>query len=52
MKVLSVVSIIMSVAVVWSESTFFKENPVLSVFALLIRMAKQNYNYALIEVCF
>ncbi|XP_065215486.1 LMBR1 domain-containing protein 2 homolog [Planococcus citri] len=50
MKVLSTISIVMSAAVVWSESTFFKENPVLSVFALLIRGSKSNYNYAVIEI--
>lgn len=50
MKILAVISVIMSAAVVWSEALFFKESPVLSVFALLITAAKRSYNYAFIEV--
>lgn len=50
MKILAVISVIMSAAVVWSEALFFKESPVLSVFALLITAAKRSYNYAFIEI--
>lgn len=41
---------IFSVAVVWSEVTFFNKQPVLSIFAMIVNLAKINYDYFTIEV--
>ncbi|XP_042565320.1 G-protein coupled receptor-associated protein LMBRD2B isoform X2 [Clupea harengus] len=52
-RVLSVVLTLFSVAVVWSECTFFSTNPVLSLFAVFIQLAERDYNYLYIEMaCF
>lgn len=40
----------LSVAVVWSEVTFFNKAPVLSLFAQFLELAKRNYDYFTIEV--
>ncbi|EFN82289.1 LMBR1 domain-containing protein 2 homolog [Harpegnathos saltator] len=40
----------LSVAVVWSEVTFFNKSPVLSLFAQFLKLAKRNYDYFTIEV--
>lgn len=40
----------LSVAVVWSEVTFFNKSPVLSLFAQILILAKENYDYFTIEV--
>ena len=41
---------ILSVAVVWSEVTFFNKSQVLSLFALFVNIAKEKYDYFTIEV--
>lgn len=41
---------VMSIAVVWSEMTFFSKKPVLSIFAQIVIAAAGNYNYLAIEV--
>ncbi|KAM9734443.1 G-protein coupled receptor-associated protein LMBRD2B-like, partial [Menidia menidia] len=42
-----------SLAVVWSEVTFFSTRPVLSLFAVLLQLAERDYNYLYIEIsCF
>uniref|UniRef100_A0A3Q3WJ16 LMBR1 domain containing 2 n=1 Tax=Mola mola TaxID=94237 RepID=A0A3Q3WJ16_MOLML len=52
-RLLSVVLILFSVAVVWSECTFFSTRPVLSLFAVFIQLAEREYNYLYIEMaCF
>ncbi|XP_067087961.1 G-protein coupled receptor-associated protein LMBRD2B-like [Osmerus mordax] len=52
-RVLAVVLSLMSLAVVWSECTFFSTRPVLSVFAVLVHLAEADYNYLYIEMaCF
>ncbi|KAG6456417.1 LMBR1 domain-containing protein 2 homolog isoform X2 [Manduca sexta] len=48
LKAMAVVTGIMSVAVVWSELTFFSKQPVLSIFANINNAAKYTYNYAAI----
>ncbi|XP_013184506.1 LMBR1 domain-containing protein 2 homolog isoform X2 [Amyelois transitella] len=48
LKSMAVVTCIMSVAVVWSELTFFCKKPVLSIFANIVIAAKYNCNYAAI----
>ncbi|KAI5643788.1 LMBR1-like membrane protein domain-containing protein [Phthorimaea operculella] len=48
LKLMAVVTGILSVMVVWSEMTFFCKKPVLSIFANIINAAKWNYNYAAI----
>ncbi|CAG5035641.1 unnamed protein product [Parnassius apollo] len=48
LKTMAVVTCILSVAVVWSEVTFFCKNPVLSIFANIVIAAKDSYNYAAI----
>ncbi|TRY99635.1 hypothetical protein DNTS_004826 [Danionella cerebrum] len=52
-RILSVVLALFSVAVVWSECTFFSTRPVLSLFAVFIQLAEKDYNYLYIEMaCF
>lgn len=51
-KVLAVLAGILSAAVVWSEVTFFNREPVLSIFAVIVNVAKNNYDYFKIEVMF
>jgi len=40
----------MSAMVVWSELTFFSRRPVLSIFANVIYVAKESYDFFTIEV--
>ena len=47
---LAAVLALMSVIVVWSELTFFNAEPVLSLFAIFVNLAKANYDYVSIEV--
>lgn len=49
-RALAVVLALFSVAVVWSECTFFSTRPVLSLFAVFIQLAERDYNYIYIEV--
>lgn len=49
-RLLAVVLSLFSVAVVWSECTFFSTRPVLSLFAVFIQLAERDYNYLYIEV--
>ncbi|XP_061149751.1 G-protein coupled receptor-associated protein LMBRD2B [Syngnathus typhle] len=52
-RVLAVLLGLLSGAVVWSECTFFSTKPVLSLFAVFIRLAERDYNYLYIQVaCF
>ncbi|XP_014832613.1 PREDICTED: LMBR1 domain-containing protein 2 [Poecilia mexicana] len=52
-RLVSVVLTLFSVAVVWSECTFFSTRPVLSLFAVFIQLAESDYNYLYIEMaCF
>ncbi|XP_036383933.1 G-protein coupled receptor-associated protein LMBRD2a isoform X2 [Megalops cyprinoides] len=52
-RVLALVLSVFSVAVVWSECTFFSTRPVLSLFAVFIQLAEKDYNYLYIEMaCF
>ncbi|KAM8854140.1 G-protein coupled receptor-associated protein LMBRD2B isoform 1-T1 [Synchiropus picturatus] len=52
-RLLSVVLTLFSVAVVWSECTFFSTTPVLSLFAVFIQLAERDYNYLYIQMaCF
>ena len=50
LKVFSVLLVIFSFMVVWSEVTFFSNDPVLSIFAVFINAAARNYNYLCLEV--
>ncbi|XP_011213600.1 LMBR1 domain-containing protein 2 homolog [Bactrocera dorsalis] len=50
LKALSIVAAIMSFMVVWSELTFFNRQPVLSIFAQVINIAKYNYKFFTIEL--
>ena len=49
-KILGVILIVFSSVVVWSECLFFVAEPVLSIFALFIELARANYDYYDIEV--
>nr|CAB3263454.1 LMBR1 domain-containing protein 2-like [Phallusia mammillata] len=49
-KTLAICLAVLSLMVVWSECTFFNESPVLSLFAIFINLAKQNYDYFYIEL--
>ncbi|XP_013931797.1 PREDICTED: LMBR1 domain-containing protein 2 [Thamnophis sirtalis] len=52
-RILAIILAIFSIVVVWSECTFFSPKPVLSLFAVFIRLAEKNYNYFYIEMaCF
>lgn len=41
---------VVSFMVVWSECLFFIKEPVLSLFAVFIKLARENYDYVYIEV--
>lgn len=49
-KFFAIVAGIFSVLVVWSEVTFFSVYPTLSIFAVIVNVAKENYDYFTIEV--
>lgn len=49
-KIAAILAGCLSVAVVWSEVTFFNKSPVLSLFAQFLNLAKENYDYFTIEV--
>lgn len=49
-KVLAVLAGILSAIVVWSEVTFFNKEPVLSIFAIIVNVARNSYDYFKIEV--
>uniref|UniRef100_A0A4W5PWI0 LMBR1 domain containing 2a n=1 Tax=Hucho hucho TaxID=62062 RepID=A0A4W5PWI0_9TELE len=52
-RLLALLLSLLSVAVVWSECTFFSTHPVLSLFAIFIQLAETDYNYLYIEMaCF
>lgn len=50
LKVLAVATGILSLMVVWSELTFFNSSPVLSIFAKILIVAKDNYDFLTIEL--
>ncbi|KAI4460477.1 hypothetical protein MML48_5g00020507 [Holotrichia oblita] len=49
-KTLAVLAAILSVAVVWSEVTFFNKEPPLSIFAIIVNISRDNYDYLTIEI--
>lgn len=49
-KVAAILTGALSVAIVWSEVTFFRKSPVLSLFARFVNFTKENYDYVSIEV--
>lgn len=49
-KLLSILAAVLSILVVWSEVTFFNKRPVLSIFAIIVNVARDNYDYLTIEV--
>lgn len=50
LKALCILTASMSFMVVWSELTFFNRDPVLSIFANVIKLAKKNNDFFTIEV--
>ncbi|KAL4235670.1 LMBR1 domain-containing protein 2 [Mactra antiquata] len=48
-RVLAILLTIVSFMVVWSECLFFIQDPVLSIFAVFINLAKESYDYVYIE---
>ncbi|KAG5670335.1 hypothetical protein PVAND_000609 [Polypedilum vanderplanki] len=50
LKVLAATTAIMSIMVVWSELTFFSSSPVLSIFARILNIARQSYDFVTIEI--
>ncbi|XP_050420972.1 LMBR1 domain-containing protein 2 homolog [Adelges cooleyi] len=50
LRTLAVLTGILSVTVVWSEMTFFKKQPVLSIFALMVNAAKESNDYVMIQI--
>ncbi|XP_061527811.1 G-protein coupled receptor-associated protein LMBRD2B-like [Phycodurus eques] len=52
-KLLALLLFLLSVVVVWSECTFFSRHPVLSLFAIVVRVTEQQRYYICTEVvCF
>lgn len=51
LKCLAVGTAALSALVVWSELTFFQREPVLSIFARILNVARNNYDFMTIEVC-
>ncbi|KAL3268398.1 hypothetical protein HHI36_007514 [Cryptolaemus montrouzieri] len=49
-KALAVVAVVFSSCVVWSELTFFNKEPVLSIFAIIVELAGEKYDYFTIEL--
>ncbi|XP_061674304.1 G-protein coupled receptor-associated protein LMBRD2B-like isoform X2 [Syngnathoides biaculeatus] len=49
-KVLALLLFLLSVLVVWSECTFFSKHPVLSLFAIIVRVTEQRRYYVCTEV--
>ena len=49
-QALAAVLALLSILVVWSELTFFNAEPVLSLFAIFVNLAKEYYDYLSIEV--
>ncbi|KAK7508228.1 hypothetical protein BaRGS_00000467 [Batillaria attramentaria] len=47
---MSLILMVLSFMVVWSECLFFIQSPVLSLFAVFINLARDNYDYAYIEL--
>lgn len=47
---LGIVLAVFSIAVVWSEMTFFIRQPIVSLFGIFHRVAEKSYNYVGIEV--
>ncbi|EDW42892.1 LMBR1 domain-containing protein 2 homolog [Drosophila sechellia] len=50
LKTMCILTATMSAMVVWSELTFFSRHPVLSIFANVIYVAKESYDFFTIEV--
>lgn len=50
LKSLAVATGVLSVMVVWSEMTFFNRYPVLSIFANVVNIAKNNHDFLTIEL--
>ncbi|XP_071116644.1 G-protein coupled receptor-associated protein LMBRD2-like isoform X1 [Haliotis cracherodii] len=50
MMITAIALMVFSFMVVWSECLFFVKDPVLSLFAVFINLAKQNYDYVYIEI--
>ncbi|XP_064624618.1 G-protein coupled receptor-associated protein LMBRD2-like isoform X2 [Lineus longissimus] len=50
LRVAAVILALFSILVVWSECTFFCPQPVLSLFAIFIDLAKRNFDYFNIEL--
>merc|ERR1719427_216092 len=49
-RIFSILLMILTVLVIWSECTFFNDHPVLSLFAVFINLAKSGYHYFYIEL--
>ncbi|XP_071453470.1 LMBR1 domain-containing protein 2 homolog [Hetaerina americana] len=49
-KLLAIIAGLLSAAVVWSEVTFFNKDPPLSLFAIFLNIAREEYDYLSIEV--
>ncbi|XP_055373829.1 LMBR1 domain-containing protein 2 homolog [Condylostylus longicornis] len=50
LKGMAVLTATLSSMVVWSELTFFNRKPVLSIFAAILNVAKDNYDFLTIEI--
>ena len=50
LRAFAVILAVLSVALIWSEVTFFKAKPRLSLFALFLYEAQKGYFYFYVEV--
>lgn len=50
LKILSAITALLSITVVWSELTFFSSHPVLSIFANILNVARKSYDFVTIEL--
>ena len=51
LRITAVLLFLLSITLVWSEVTFFNVQPVLSIYAQMIRAASGGYYYFYVEVC-
>jgi len=49
LRAVSVIFMVLSCMIVWSEVTFFSIHPPLSLFAVFVNLAKSSYNYFALE---
>ena len=49
LRAVSIIAMLLSCMIVWSEVTFFSIHPPLSLFAVFVNLAKSRYSYFALE---